>query len=191
MNILAMKGPSGSKGAAQLWIVGKVEYATLVVNQFPSYKVKLCLTSDDRNNLRLTLKKWGNLGKDWDPSNVESIVNFSTRPDKVEELIELITGNEVVQDTVKAIHYHDTFPFTYDVRKTTDMDADYPDPGHDVDDFKNGSKVAIEFQVVSRNFRASKRVECRKGILIPTIRSLSDRGPRSIDGVDTGQTSTG
>lgn len=93
---------------------------------------------------------------------VESIVNFSTRPDKVEVLNELITGNEEVQDVIKAIHYQDTFPFTYDVRKSADMDADYPDPGHDVDDFKNWSKVAIEFQVLSRNFIASKRVDAVK-----------------------------
>ncbi len=79
---------------AQLWVIGKIEYATLVVNQYPSYTVKLCLTEDDRQNLRLILKKWGNLGKDWDPTNIESVVNFSTRPDKVEKLIQLMSDNE-------------------------------------------------------------------------------------------------
>lgn len=162
MNILAMKGPNGSKGVAQLWVIDKVEYVTLVVNQFPSYTVKLCLTGDDQNTLRLMLKKWGNLEKNWDLSTIKSIVNFSTRPDKVEELIGLISGNEKVQDIVKIIHYQDTFPFTYNVRKTTDMDADYPNPGHDVDDFKNGSKVAVEFQIMSRNFKASKKVDAVK-----------------------------
>ena len=63
MNILAWKTPGGAKGVAQLWVIGKIEYATLVVNQFPSYTVKLCLTSDDQQNLRLMLKKWGNLRK--------------------------------------------------------------------------------------------------------------------------------
>ncbi len=136
MNILAMKGLNGSKRVAQLWVIGKVEYTTLVVNQFPSYIVKLCLTGDDRNNFCLMLKKWGNLGKDWDLSTIKSIVNFSTRPDKVEELIGLINGNKEVQDIVKTTHYQDTFPFTYNVQKTTNVDADYPDPGHDVNNFK-------------------------------------------------------
>lgn len=76
--------------------------------------------------------------------------------------MELITGNEEVKDTVKTIHIQDTFLFTYDVRKTSDMNADYPDPGHDVDDFRNGSKVAVEFQIVSRNFRASKKIDAVK-----------------------------
>ena len=61
------------------------------------------------------LKKWRNLSKDWDPNNIESVVNFSTRPDKVEELIQLILDDEEAQDMVRAIHFQDTFPFTYDV----------------------------------------------------------------------------
>ncbi len=147
---------------AQLWVIGKVEYATLVVNQFLSYTVKLCLTGDDRNNFSLMLKKWGNLGKDWDPSIIESIVNFSTRSDKVKELIRLISENEEVQDIVKTIHYQDIFPFIYDVQNTTDVDADYPDPGHDVDKFKNGSREAVEFLIVSQNFKASKKLDVVK-----------------------------
>ncbi len=143
-------------------MIGKVEYAMLVVNQFPSHTVKLCLIGDDRNNLCLILKKWGNLEKDWDPSTIESIVNLSTRPDKVKELIGLINGNREVLDIVKTIYYQDTFPFTYDVQKTTDVDADYPNPGHDVDDFKNGSRVVVELRIVSWNFKASKKVDAVK-----------------------------
>lgn len=37
------------------------------------------------------LKKWGNLGKEWNPANIESVVHFSMRPEKVQDLIELIT----------------------------------------------------------------------------------------------------
>lgn len=105
-------------------------------------------------------------------------------------LIELIAENEEVQDVVKAIHYQDTFPFTYDVRKSANMDADYPDPGHDVDDFKNESKVAIEFQVLSRKLQSFQKSRCRKGILFPTIRSISDRRSRSVNDVKARQTST-
>lgn len=47
MNVLAWKTPRGVKGVAQLLVIGKIEYATLVVNQFPSYIVKLCLTADN------------------------------------------------------------------------------------------------------------------------------------------------
>lgn len=108
------------------------------------------------------LKKWGNLEKDWDPFSIESIVNFSMRPDKVKKLIELISRNEEVQDIVKTIHYQDIFPFTYNVRKTTNIDANYPNSSHDVNNFKNGSKVIVEFQIVSQNFKASKKIDAVK-----------------------------
>lgn len=82
MNVLAMKGPGGTKEVAQLWVIGKLEYSTLVVNQFPSYTFILCLSNDDRATLHLMFKKWGNLGKDWDPSFIDAVINLSTRPEK-------------------------------------------------------------------------------------------------------------
>ena len=64
-----------------------IEYATLIVNQFLSYTVKLCLTDNDRQSLRHILKKWENLRKDWNFSSIELVVNFLTRLNKVENLI--------------------------------------------------------------------------------------------------------
>lgn len=104
MNILAMKSTRGTKDVAQLWVIGKLEYTTLVVNQYPTFTVKLCLANDDHNMLRMMFKKEGNLGKNWDPSNIESVISFSTRPEKFEELIELITDDKEVKDIVQAIH---------------------------------------------------------------------------------------
>lgn len=94
MNILAIRGLGSTKGIAQLWSIGKIKYATLVVNQFPSYTVKLCLPANDCNNLYLMLKKWGNLSKDWDPASLELVVNFSTKLDKVKKPIQLIGNNK-------------------------------------------------------------------------------------------------
>ena len=99
MNILALRGPGGTKGVAQLWVIGKIKYATLVVNQFQSHTVKVCLTGDNRNNLRLMLKKLGNLGKDWDPASLELVVNFLTGPDKV-EVIEAVEFYLALQQIV-------------------------------------------------------------------------------------------
>ena len=145
MNILAIKSPRWTKGVAQLWVIGKLEYTTLVVNQYPTFTVKLYLANDNHNILRMMLKKWGNLGKEWEPSNIESVISFSIRPEKVEELIELIINDEEVRNIVQAIHLQDIFPFTYNVRKSAKVKGDYPDPRHDVDDFKAGTRVAIEF----------------------------------------------
>ena len=145
MNILAMKFPGETKSIAQLWVIRKLGYTTLVVNQYPTFTVKLCLVNDNRNTLWIMLKKWNNLGKEWEPSNIELVISFLTRSEKVEKLIELITDDKEVRDIVQAIHLYDTFPFTYDVRKSTKVKGDYPNPGHDVDDFKAGVRVAVEF----------------------------------------------
>lgn len=59
-----MKVLEGVREVAQLWMIGKFEYTTLVVNQYLSYTVKLCLTIDNCVIPRMILKKLGNLGKD-------------------------------------------------------------------------------------------------------------------------------
>ncbi len=90
------------------------------------------------------------------------MVNFLTRPDKVQELIELISNDEEALDVVRTIHFQETFPFTYDVRKSADVSSDFPDPAHNVDDFKAEAIVAVEFQILSRNFKAPKKVDAVK-----------------------------
>lgn len=61
------------------------------------------------------LKTWGNLGKNWDLTIVKSIIIFSTKLKKVEELIELVTRNETVKNIIRIIHFQDILLFIYDV----------------------------------------------------------------------------
>ena len=90
------------------------------------------------------------------------MVNFSTRHDRVEELIQLIADDEETRDVVKTIYFQDIFPFTYDVWGLADVNSDYPGPGHDVNNFKSGATVAIKFQILLQNFKASKKVDAIK-----------------------------
>ncbi len=108
------------------------------------------------------LQKCGNLGKDWNPASIELVINFSTRPDKVQKLIELISDDEEALNVVKTIHFQDTFPFTYNVRELANVSSEFPDSGHDVDNFKAGVTVAVEFQILLYNFKASKKVDAIK-----------------------------
>lgn len=102
------------------------------------------------------------MGKEWDPANIESVINFPTRPEKVQESDELNTDNKEVRDIVQAIHVQDTFPCTYGVWESADVNGDYPDPGHDVDGFKTEARVAVEFQLLSANVKASKKIDAVK-----------------------------
>lgn len=63
---------------------------------------------------------------------------------------------------VRIIYFQDTFPFIYDVKGSADINSNYPDPRYNVDNFKSGATVAIEFQILLRNFKASKKVDVVK-----------------------------
>lgn len=57
MNVLGVTGPGRARAVAQLWVIGKLDYATLVMNHYPFRTVKLCLSNDDRTTLRMMLNK--------------------------------------------------------------------------------------------------------------------------------------
>lgn len=80
-------------------------------------------------------------------------------------MINLISNDKKVQDIVQAIHIQDTFLFTYNICEKVRVNGDYPNPGHDINNFKAGAKVAIEFQVNSRNFKANKKIDVMKAYL--------------------------
>lgn len=57
INILEVNGLESTKGIAQLWIIRRIEYTMLVINQYPSFKVKLYLSNNDRTTLCLMHKQ--------------------------------------------------------------------------------------------------------------------------------------
>lgn len=63
-------------------------------------------------------------------------MKFSTRPDKVKELIQLIMDDKKAQDLTKTIHFQDTFLFTYNVWISVDVNSNFLDQKHNIDDFK-------------------------------------------------------
>lgn len=73
------------------------------------------------------------------------MVNFSTRLNKVEEFIKLIADDKEARDVVRTIHFQDNFLFTYDVCELADVNSNYSNSGHNVNNFKSGVTVAVEF----------------------------------------------
>lgn len=51
------------------------------------------------------------------------------------------------------------------MREKTGVKRDYLRPGHDVDNFKAIARVAIEFQINSQNFKATKKINTVKAYL--------------------------
>ena len=141
-------GVGVSRGLAQLWVVRKIDFSALTNNQSPGWMVKFMLVKRGFHNPSRKLKKRGNLGKEWEPASIGNVVIFSIRPDKLEELIALMDANDT-KDLIENIQGGNTFSFTYDVLEASTIKSDYLDPGHDVEDFRAGSTVAVEFQIRS------------------------------------------
>lgn len=76
---------------------------------------------DNRQNLCLILKRLEDLGRDWDSTSMKSVVNFLLRPNKVQELIELISNDKEVEDMIRTIHFQDIFPIMYDISKSANI----------------------------------------------------------------------
>lgn len=152
-----------------------------MISQYLTFIVKLCLTKDDCNILRMIFKIWGNLGKDWELSNIESVISFSTRSKKIWKWVKLITDDKKVRDIIQAIYIQDTFPFTYDVRNSVKIKGNYLDPRHDVDDFKAKARVAMEFWEVLCNFKTSERINTIKAYFFRLFKVyLIDKPTNSI-----------
>lgn len=79
MNILAIKRSERTKNIAQLWVIGKFMNTTLVIYQYLTFTIKLCLTNEDHITLEIMIRKWGKLIKDWDSSIIKLVINFLMR----------------------------------------------------------------------------------------------------------------
>ena len=151
MHVLSTQGRDGSRGVAQLWIVGQLEFAALEMRKTDYWMVRICISDTDRGKLRTSLKTTGILGDAWSTNSIEPVISVSARPDFVQSRIDLMPDNDSKAKTVH-MYENNIFPFIYDVKNTTP--GEFPDPGLcDVSNFRPETKVAVELQVHSRNFK--------------------------------------
>ncbi len=79
------------------------------------------------------------------------MISVSGKPDFVQSRIDLMADDD---NKTKALHVleDNIFPFIYNVKNTTP--SEFLDPGFcDLSNFRSESKVAVELQVHSRNFK--------------------------------------
>ncbi len=151
MHVLFTQGRDGSRGVAQPWIVGQLEFAALEMRKTDYWMIRICISDTDRGKLRTSLKTTGILGDAWSTNSIEPVISVSAKPDFVQSRIDLMADDD---SKAKALHvYEDNiFPFIYDVKNTTP--GEFPDPSlYDVSNFRPETKVTVELQVHSRNFK--------------------------------------
>lgn len=103
------------------------------------------------------LKKRRSFGRDQDLASIESMVNFIRRPNRIQKLRQLISHDNKALDIVRTMYFQDTFLFTYDVWELANVSNDFLEPGYDIDDLKTELTVVVEFQILTRNFKTSKK----------------------------------
>lgn len=132
-------------------LVGQLEFATLV-KKTDYWMVRICITDIDRTKLKTGLKTTGILGDAWSTTSIEPVISVSAKPEFVYSRIDLMPDDDS-KAKVLSVYVKNIFPFIYDVR-TTDP-GEFPDPGlSDVANIRPETKVAVELQVHSRNFKA-------------------------------------
>lgn len=87
---------------------------------------------------------------------------MSTKPNIVYKFIDLIINNKKVYNIVLIIYIQDIFSFIYSVHKKIGVKRDYPGLDYNINNFKTGAKVAIEFQINSQNFKTTKKIDIVK-----------------------------
>lgn len=81
------------------------------------------------------------------------MITLSAKPDFVESLIDIMPSDARKTSAMQILE-DEKFPFTYNVRNhVTPPPGSFPDPGYDVAGFRADTKVAVEMQVHSRNFK--------------------------------------
>ncbi|MCJ1348901.1 hypothetical protein MMC31_007134 [Peltigera leucophlebia] len=127
--------------------------STQVIKKTDYWMVRICIIDIDRTKLKTGLKTTGILGDAWSTSCIEPVISVSANPEFVHSRITLMSEDDSKAKAKALSVYKDSiFPFMYDVR-TTDP-GKFSDPGLcDVSNFWPETKVAVELQIHSRNFK--------------------------------------
>ena len=143
---------AGVRGIAQLWITGHLQWVNLTsIGEYKTWNVKLAIADQDTTLLANFLSTYGVLQQTWSKSTLTGVLSLSAKQVAVARQLQLMDDGEErsqLQTMSEAGHY----PLAYNGVSQTN-----PDPGCDLDLFERGSFVAVEFQIHSHSFAASKK----------------------------------
>lgn len=142
MHVLCTSGRDETRGVAQLWVTGRIEYATLQMRKFKTFTIKAYITDDDRATPQTGLKRYGNLGDQWSTNAIEPVIAISAKPDFVEAMVDIMPDDDS-KTAVLRILEDDKFPFTYDVRDHITEPGEFPNPGADSKVPRHGSGQVV------------------------------------------------
>ena len=152
------------------------QYAALSsLGTYGSWSVKLACGDDDIEGLRRNLQTQRVLGPQWRDNNADNFMKLGSTKPHVKDLIEIMEDDDK-REWMEGVCNTAVFPFTYDGI----ADAN-PNPGFDLEEFRKGRHVAVEFTTHAINFRTKKnlRVTFRYFYRLQSI-YLVDGGKRQV-----------
>ncbi len=152
MHTLGLKTEGGGKEMAVFWVIGPIKYASLEYGSFNTWNVKVDCEMSVLDGIRNFLKTQGILGDEW-VKNEDPWISMSSTKNHVRDQISLMDDGEE-KEWMESLCNGGKFPFTYD--GIADRN---PNPGHDIEEFRRGRFVAVEFSAHAINFKSKTNPE--------------------------------
>ena len=146
MHTLGVKTEDGGQEMAVFWVIGSIRYASLEYGKFDTWNVKVDCEPGILDGLRGFQKTKGPLGEEW-VEVMDPWISISSTEVHVRDQISLMEDGEE-KEWMEGVCDGKKFPFTYD--GIADVN---PNPGHEIEEFRRGRFVAVEFSAHSINFR--------------------------------------
>lgn len=151
MHSLGINGKDGSKEVAAFWIYEVVEFANLTaLGTYKSWSLRLACDDDEINIIRDNLQRRGILGPHWRDESEDKFLRLRCGKSHVKDLIKVM-DNEDEREWMESLCDREIFPFIYNGIANAN-----PNPGYDLDEFRTGQYVAVEFTTHAIDFRTKK-----------------------------------
>lgn len=146
---LALKGEAG---LAQLFFIGKTEYAGLLIGNYDGWTMKIRLFEEDYKELKRRVIQHSVLSSVWDPNQLSDEIGISTKIEYMQAQMQTLSESD---DTFLMTRTLDDryFPFTYNGDEIRMGEKEFPELRWTVYDFFCNKIVAVKAQIHSRNFK--------------------------------------
>lgn len=122
---LCIKGKNGSLGIAQLWLLGELQYALLIMMNNNYWEIKILISTKIRDKLKIGLKTHGILKDTWSPISLDIEIFISVKKAFVTSVVWIMLDNKC-KINVDFLFYNRIYSFIYDTK--TIEPRQFPDP---------------------------------------------------------------
>lgn len=126
----------------QLWLVGKLEFSSLIIIDVNYWLLKLYISINNRDRMRTKLITKGILGDIWSTSTIKDILSMLANKAFINSIIRIMPEDESKVKVVFLLN-NGIFSFTYNIKTT--IPGQFPNPRLFYNDnFQADTSMAVE-----------------------------------------------